>query len=68
TKLDTPIIWDGVNSVDIIFILALDENSKVYFNQLYNIISDESLLSAIHASNSKSEILHILCPDTKSAR
>lgn len=68
TKLDTPIIWDGINSVDVIFILALDENSKIYFNQLYEIISDESLLSAIHTSKSKDEILHILCPDTKSAR
>lgn len=66
TKLDKPIVWDGVNSVDIIFILALNENSKNYFNKLYEIISDESLLLAIHGSKSKEEILNILCMNTES--
>ena len=39
TKLDTPVVWDGINTVDLIFVLALDEKSKKYFEQLYQIIS-----------------------------
>ncbi|MBS4535087.1 sigma 54-interacting transcriptional regulator [Clostridium sp. D2Q-14] len=65
TKLDNPIIWDGVNFVDIIFVLALNENSKKYFDELYSIISNKSLLSAIRSSQSSEEILNILCINTK---
>lgn len=66
TKLDTPIIWDGVNMVDLIFVLALDENSKKYFEQLYRIISDETMLSAIRKCHNSTEIEKILCENTKS--
>lgn len=65
TKLANPIVWDGVNSVDLIFVLALNENSKKYFDQLYKIISDESLLSAIRESQTQEEILNILCGNTE---
>ncbi|WP_029452877.1 sigma 54-interacting transcriptional regulator [Clostridium algidicarnis] len=64
TKLDKPILWDGVNAVDIIFVLALNEDSKKYFDQLYKLISDESLLSDIRGSISKKEILNRLCKNT----
>lgn len=66
TKLDKPILWDGVNLVDIIFVLALQENSRKYFEQLYQIISDESMISAIRSSESAEEILNLLCKNTKS--
>lgn len=66
TKLDKPVLWDGVNLVDIIFVLALHENSRKYFEQLYQIISDESTILAIRGSKSAGEIFHILCKNTKS--
>ena len=47
TKLDKPVLWDGVNTVDVIFILGIQEDSRKYFEQLYQIISDESMVSAI---------------------
>jgi transcriptional regulator with AAA-type ATPase domain/transcriptional regulatory protein LevR len=64
TKLDKPIIWDGINTADIIFVLALDENSKKYFEQLYKIISDETLISSIRKAKRREEILKILCKNT----
>ena len=35
TKLDKPVLWDGVNTVDVIFILGIQEDSRKYFEQLY---------------------------------
>lgn len=64
TKLDRPIAWDGINTVDIIFVLALDENSKEYFEQLYKIISNETLVTSIRNANQKEQILNILCKST----
>lgn len=66
TKLDTPIAWDGVNMVDLIFVLALDEKSKKYFEQLYRIISDEFMISALRECQNPAEIEKILCRNTKS--
>ncbi len=66
TKLDTPVAWDGINTVDLIFVLALDEKSKKYFEQLYQIISDESMVSALRECKRPEEIYHILCKSTKS--
>ena len=60
TKLDIPIVWDGVNMVDLVILLALDENSKKYFEQLYQIISDDSLVNQIRKAKTKEEILSIL--------
>lgn len=65
TKLDMPIAWDGVNMVDLIFVLALDENSKKYFEQLYRIISDEFMISALRDCQNPAEIEKILCKNTK---
>ncbi len=66
TKLDNPIIWDGMNTVDIIFVLALKEDSKKYFEQLYEIISDERMMEDIRRCNTQEEILNILCQNTLS--
>lgn len=67
TKLDKPVLWDGVNTVDVIFILGIQEDSRKYFEQLYQIISDESMVSAIRASRTREEIWNLLCKNTKSA-
>lgn len=68
TKLAKPVVWDGINTVDVVFVLALNENSKKYFEQLYKIISDEDLILAIRNSNSINEILKILHIYTESVR
>ncbi len=65
TKLDKPVMWDGTNTVDLIFVLALDENSKKYFEQLYQMLSSENLVSLIRNSNSINEIRENLRLDTK---
>ena len=61
TKLDSPVAWDGINTVDLIFVLALDEKSKKYFEQLYQIISDESMVSSLRSCQRPEEIYKILC-------
>lgn len=68
TKLAEPIIWDGVHTVDIIFVLALKEDSKKYVEQLYQLISNEGLITAIRNSNSKDQILEIFHLNTKSVK
>ena len=65
TKLDKPVIWDGANMADIVFLLALNENSKKYFEQLYKIISDENTVNTIRNAKTKEEILKILCKNTE---
>lgn len=68
TKLDKPVLWDGINTVDIVFVLGLQEDSRKYFEQLYQIISDESMVSAIRASRTREEIWNLLCKNTKSVK
>ncbi len=64
TKLDTPIVWDGVNMADLIFVIALNENSRQIFEQFYSIISDETVISQIRECGDSQEILKILCKST----
>ncbi len=60
TKLDNPVSWDGTNSADIIFTLALEENSKKYFEQLYAVISHEDSMEGIRKAENEKEIADIL--------
>ncbi|WP_259472581.1 sigma 54-interacting transcriptional regulator [Clostridium estertheticum] len=64
TRLAKPVSWDGVNNVDIIFLIALDENSKEYFEQLYKVISSGEALLKIRESKDKNEIIEILFENT----
>jgi transcriptional regulator with AAA-type ATPase domain/transcriptional regulatory protein LevR/mannitol/fructose-specific phosphotransferase system IIA component (Ntr-type) len=64
TKLTTPINWDGVNNVDIIFLIALKEDSKDYFEQLYKIISSNEALQSIRKAENEREIMDILFNNT----
>ena len=65
TKLDKPVIWDGINMADIVLLLALKEDSKKYFEQLYKMISNESIVNSIRNAKTKEEILKILCKITE---
>ena len=60
TKLANKILWSGNYEVDLIFLIALKEDSKNYFEQLYKIIRNEEVLNKIKSSSSKEEILEII--------
>lgn len=60
TKLANKILWSGNYEVDIIFLIALKEDSKNYFEQLYKIIRNEEVLNKIKSSVTKEEILEII--------
>ena len=60
TKLDKKIVWDGNYEVDLIFLVALKDDSRKYFEQLYKIIKKEDTLNKLKSSSSKDEIIEIL--------
>lgn len=60
TKLDKKIVWDGNYEVDLIFLVALKDDSRKYFEQLYKIIKREDTLNKLKSSSSKDEIIEIL--------
>lgn len=60
TKLDKKIVWDGNYEVDLIFLVALKDDSRKYFEQLYKIIKKEETLNRLKSSSSKDEILELL--------
>ena len=60
TKLAKSISWDGVNDVDLIFLIALKENSKEYFEQLYKVISSSEALQKIREAKDKNKIMEVL--------
>lgn len=60
TKLAKKIVWSENYEVDLIFLIALKDDSKKYFEQLYKIIMEERVLNKIKSSTSKEEILEIL--------
>ena len=53
TKLDKPIVWDGFNTVDLVCVLALNEKSTKYFEQFYQVISDEIMVSRIRSCHTQ---------------
>jgi transcriptional regulator with AAA-type ATPase domain/transcriptional regulatory protein LevR len=67
-KLATPLIWDGDNVVDLVFMIGLKEDSKIYFNNLYEVISDERCLKALKDAKDASELLEVLIKNTLSAK
>lgn len=60
TKLANKIVWSENYEVDLIFLIALKDDSKKYFEQLYKIIMEDDVLNKIKSSTSKEEILEIL--------
>lgn len=68
TKLTTPINWDGINNVDLIFLIALKEDSKDYFEQLYKIIASSEALLAIREAQNEEEMMEILFKNTTLAK
>ncbi|WP_055669665.1 sigma 54-interacting transcriptional regulator [Desnuesiella massiliensis] len=68
TRLANPINWDGTNNVDLIFLIALEENSKEYLEQLYKIISSRDALQSLRDAKDKEEFMKILFKSTITAK
>ena len=51
--------------VDIVFLLALNEKTKKYFEKLYRLISNENIIKSIREATKETEILKILCKSTE---
>lgn len=68
TKLANSINWDGTNNVDLIFLIALKEDSKDYFEQLYRIIASKEALLAIRKAENEEEMMEILLKNTTLAK
>jgi transcriptional regulatory protein LevR len=58
--LKKPIEWYEGNKVSLVFLLALNENSKHEFKRIHKIIKDESIAHKIKLAQSPEEILTIL--------
>ncbi|GAA0107906.1 MULTISPECIES: sigma 54-interacting transcriptional regulator [Clostridium] len=67
-KLAKPIIWDGTNSVDLIFLIAINKNSKKYIEQLYRLISMNNVLDSLRKAKKNEEIEAILTNNTFSTK
>ena len=63
-KLLKPIEWEGDSEASIVFMIALKEDSKIYFNDLYKIISNESARIAIRAAKTPEEIMNAIAKFT----
>ena len=60
TKLANKIVWSENYEVDLVFLIALKDDSRNYFEKLYKIIKDEKVLNKIKSSVSKEEVLEII--------
>ncbi|WP_040213081.1 sigma 54-interacting transcriptional regulator [Clostridium polynesiense] len=60
-KMNSPMEWENKQSADLVFLFALNEDSKKYFNDIYNIITDKSALMALrNAVNTEDFLKKIL--------
>lgn len=67
-KLPNPIFWEGEFETDLVFMIALKEDSKDYFMSLYEAISDEQILKAIKQANNPGEIRGLILKNTIPAK
>lgn len=58
--LKQPVLWDDENVTDLVFMIAFQETSMVYFEALYKLISQLEHLEILRKSSSVSEFLHCL--------
>ncbi|MEG0077316.1 PTS sugar transporter subunit IIA [Anaerorhabdus sp.] len=56
TKLDKPIYWDGENKVDFIFTIAIDENHRTAFEELYQHIKEPEFMDILKTCKTEKEI------------
>ncbi|MCO7125354.1 sigma 54-interacting transcriptional regulator [Sporolactobacillus shoreicorticis] len=60
TKLDHDISWTNNQTCHLVFLLALNEDSRPYFEQLYSLISDQSKMEKLQILNDRETIKQLL--------
>ncbi|TDT63604.1 sigma 54-interacting transcriptional regulator [Fonticella tunisiensis] len=63
-KLKKPIQWEEELQTDLIFLIALKEDSKNYIHNLYKIFKNENSINALRTAESTEEIKKILLSNT----
>lgn len=63
-RLKNPIYWEGEKKVDLIFMIALKEDSKEYMLDLYKILNNENMIKAIRTAESPRGIRDIILKNT----
>lgn len=58
--MEKPILWEGENYVDCIFVVAINEYYKDEFRKLYKIINDPYFLNKIKESRSFDELREVI--------
>lgn len=60
TKLSHGILWSANQKADLVFMLALDQDSKTYFEQLYPIISDPEEMNQARQMRTQEGLLRLI--------
>lgn len=66
-KLKEPIYWEGEFKADLVFMIALKEDSKDYMFYLYKVMTDEKIIDALKRAKSPTQIKDIILKNTISA-
>lgn len=64
-KLSKPIKWENELEVDVVFLIALKEDSKDYFRSLNTLISNKAVMTLMRQSTNGNEIRNIIIDNTK---
>ncbi|SNX53475.1 sigma 54-interacting transcriptional regulator [Thermoanaerobacterium sp. RBIITD] len=63
-KLKEPIFWEGDLETDLIFMIALKEDSKDYMLDLYKVLTDENIVKALREAKNTAQIKEIILKNT----
>ncbi|ABY95705.1 MULTISPECIES: sigma 54-interacting transcriptional regulator [Thermoanaerobacter] len=63
-KLKKPIFWEGELKADLVFMIALKEDSKDYMLDLYKVMTDEKIVNALKGAKSPVQIKEIILKNT----
>lgn len=66
-KLKRPIYWEDGMKVDLIFMIAIREDSKDYMYDLYKVLKNENIMKALRAAESAAEMKKIILQSTISS-
>lgn len=64
-KLSKPIEWETGIEIDVVFLIALKDDSKDYFRSLNSLISNETVMKLIRESSNVSEIRNLILNNTR---
>lgn len=64
-KLSKPIEWEIGIEIDVVFLIALKDDSRDYFRSLNSLISNETVMNLIRESSNVSEIRNLILNNTR---